>query len=117
LIKSPQLTSTIEPIETKALKPTFSRKLQSSTAVQRAPDCEMNAILPLWAIPAAKVALSPEIGFITPRQLGPITRILPRLASRKICCSSATPGAPISLNPAEMMIAPGIPKSAHSLMI
>src|SRR6185295_11379749 len=36
-IRSPQPTSSIEPTETNALKPTLALKLQSSTAVQSAP--------------------------------------------------------------------------------
>jgi hypothetical protein len=34
-----------------------------------------NATLPGRAIKLAKVAFSPNTGFITPKQLGPITRI------------------------------------------
>ena len=58
-------------METKALKPTISRSDQSSTAVHRAPDWLMKATLPRRAMPAAKVALTPLMGFITPRQFGP----------------------------------------------
>jgi hypothetical protein len=100
----------------KALKPTDSPKLQSRTAVQRAPLWLMNATLPGRAIAPAKVALSPDSGLITPRQFGPITRILPRPASSRSCRSSAAPSAPTSLNPAEMTIAAGTPASTHSRM-
>jgi hypothetical protein len=44
-------------------------------------------------------------------------RIWPRRASAKICCSSAAPCSPISLNPAEMTIAPGTPAATHSPMM
>ena len=63
---------------------------------------------------AAKVALNFARGDITPRQFGPTMRMLPRRASASTCSSSAAPAAPISLNPAEMMIAPRTPASAHS---
>ena len=49
-------------METKALKPTFSRKLQSSTAVHSAPLWLMKATLPGRATVCAKVAFSPRIG-------------------------------------------------------
>ena len=49
----------MEPMETKALKPTFSRKLQSSTAVHRAPLWLMKATLPGRATLWAKVAFRP----------------------------------------------------------
>jgi hypothetical protein len=52
----------MEPMETKALKPTFSRKLQSSTAVHSAPLWLMKATLPGRATLRAKVAFSPRIG-------------------------------------------------------
>ena len=71
-------------METKALKPTFSRKLQSSTAVHSAPLWLMKATLPGRATLRAKVAFSPRIGFITPRQFGPMSRILPRMISRDL---------------------------------
>ena len=46
----------MEPSETKALKPTFSFKLQSRMAVQRAPLWLMKPTLPGRAMAAAKVA-------------------------------------------------------------
>ncbi len=72
---SPQPTSSIEPIDTKALKPTASRMLQSRMAVSSAPLWLMKATLPDLAISPAKVALSPVGGRITPRQLGPMMRM------------------------------------------
>ena len=65
----------------------------------------------------AKVALKPVGGFITPRQLGPTILILPRLASSRTRCSSSTPSGPVSLKPAEMMMAPSTPASTHSPMM
>ena len=102
-------------METKALKPTFSRKLQSRTAVHSAPLWLMNATLPGRATRCAKVAFSPRTGFITPRQFGPISRILPRIV-RAICRSSSWPCSPCSLKPAEMTMPAGMPSSTDSAM-
>ena len=104
-------------MDTNALKPTISRRDQSSTAVQRAPDWLMKATLPRRAMPAAKVALTPLMGFITPRQFGPTRRMLPRRAWASTCRSSSTPAGPVSLKPAEMTTAPGMPRSAASPMM
>src|ERR1022692_4969738 len=90
-IRSPQPTSSIEPIEIKALKPTNSRRLQSRTAVQSAPLWLMKPTLPGRAMAEAKVALSPVRGLITPRQLGPMMRMLPRRASNRVWRSSSSP--------------------------
>ncbi len=49
---------------------------------------------------------------MTPRQLGPITRILPWVL--RIFASSARPSAPSSEKPAEMMIAAGTSRAAQS---
>ena len=76
-----------------------------------------NPTLPGRAMPEAKVALRPVIGFITPRQLGPTVRIRPCRASSRVCLSSSAPSGPVSLKPAEIMIAPPTPASTHSLMI
>ena len=60
-------------------------------------------IAPLWlmkptwpgrAIAGANVALSPLHGAITPRQFGPMSRILPRRASASTSDSSAMPRGP-----------------------
>ncbi len=64
----------------------------------------------------AKVAFSPVMGFIMPRQLGPTMRMLPWRAIFRICCSSAAPSGPVSLKPAEMMIAAWTPTATHSSM-
>ena len=74
-------------MERNELKPTCSRKLQSKMAVQRAPLWLMNPTFPGNAMPRAKVALSPVRGLMTPRQLGPMMRMLPRLASATRSCS------------------------------
>jgi hypothetical protein len=50
-MRSPQLTSIIEPIETNALNPTCSAKLQSKIAVQSAPLWLRNATRPGRAAP------------------------------------------------------------------
>ena len=52
----------MEPVETNALKPTFSRRLQSSTAVHSAPLWLMKATFPGRAMVCAKVAFSPLDG-------------------------------------------------------
>ena len=116
-MRSPQLTSSIDPSEANAENPTFSRRLQSSTAVHSAPLWLMKATFPGRAMPEAKVALRPVRGLITPRQLGPTRRMPPRAT----CCftsrSSATPSGPASLNPAEMTMAPCTRLSTHSRMM
>ena len=66
------------------------------------------------AMPAANVAFRPPTGFITPRQLGPMIRMPAFRASARTAASSAAPAGPISRNPAEMMITPLTPASAHS---
>ena len=71
-------------------------------------------MLPGRAMAPAKVAFRPVIGFITPRQFGPMTRIRPRRACSRTRRSSSIPSAPVSLKPAEMMIAPRTPASTHS---
>src|SRR5579871_152714 len=107
----------MEPTERKALKPTISLRLQSSTAVQSAPLWLMNPTDPGRAMVVAKVAFNPVSGAITPRQLGPMTRTLPARASSRTCRSKAAPSGPISLNPAEITTAPRTPFSPHSRII
>ena len=116
-IKSPQPTSIIEPSEIKALKPTFSFRLQSRTAVQSAPLWLMKPTVPGRAMPAANVALSLVPGTMTPRQFGPTMRICPFRASSRTCRSNSTPAAPVSLKPAEMMTTPRTPACAQSRTI
>jgi len=111
---SPQPTSSIEPSETIALKPTSSSAAQSRIAVRSAPDWDTKPTRPGLAIPAANVAFIPSTGFITPRQFGPTTRIPWRRAAARTSRSSSTPAAPTSLNPALMMITPRTPAAPHS---
>ncbi len=80
--RSPQPTSSIEPVETIALKPARSARLQSRIAVNSAPLWLRNATLPGNAMSCANVALSPISGFIRPRQFGPINRVAPPLQFR-----------------------------------
>jgi hypothetical protein len=68
-------------------------------------------------MPEAKVALRPVRGLMTPRQLGPMSRILPRVISAFTCRSSSIPGGPVSLNPAEITMTPRTPAATHSVMI
>src|SRR5271165_1070700 len=58
---SPQPTSSIEPMERKALNPTFCRKLQSNTDTQRAPLWLMNATFPWRAILLMKGRVQTEV--------------------------------------------------------
>src|SRR5260221_13259501 len=88
--------------------------LQSRTDVHRAPLWLMKATFPSFAIFLANVAFRPIEGIITPRQFGPMIRISPRRSW--ISCSSFTPPAPVSLNPAETTTAPLTPAAAHSLV-
>ncbi len=100
-----------------ALKPTFSFRLQSSTAVHSAPLWLRKAMLPVRAIAAAKVAFTPVGGIMMPRQLGPMIRMPAARAFSTSCRSSSAPSGPVSLNPAEITTAARIPASPHSLMI
>ncbi len=111
---SPQPTSSIEPSDTIELKPTSSWAAQSRTAVSSAPDWLTKPTRPGLAMPAANVAFIRPIGFMTPRQLGPTTRMPYSRAASRTWRSSSTPSGPISLNPALMMITPLMPASPHS---
>ncbi len=114
---SPQPTSSIEPRDTTELNPTPSRTLQSSTAVSSAPLWLTNPTDPGTAMPAANVAFRPLAVFMTPRQLGPTTRMSAARAIDSTWRSSSAPAGPISRKPAEMMMAPLTPLTAHSAMI
>lgn len=81
---------------------------QQATAVGQSQQLQQSA-------DRAKVAFNPRTGFITPRQLGPMSRILPRIVCA-ICRSSSFPCSPCSLKPAEMTMAPGMPSSTASAM-
>src|SRR5579862_1362286 len=101
----------MDPVETKALNPTISRRLQSRMAVHKAPLWLRNPIEPGRAMAAANVAFNPVDGVIRPRQFGPIIRMEPRAA--RISRSSSTPRGPASLKPAEIMIAAGTLAAEH----
>ena len=58
-------------------------------------------------MPAAKVALRPLVGLMTPRQFGPTMRMPPRRASANTRASSSAPAGPVSRKPAEMISAAG----------
>jgi len=73
-------------------------------AMQRAPDWEKNAILPLEGIPGAKVALRREDVSISPKQLGPRIRIFISFAFINISLSILAPADPVSLKPADIAI-------------
>src|SRR3990170_2910840 len=95
-------------------KPTFEPIAQSSIAVHNAPDWEKNAIRPFGGIPFANDALRFEFVSISPRQFGPRS-LMPRfLAFDRTSFSSLAPSAPVSLKPADIMIAPFIPFLAQS---
>src|SRR5450755_3379663 len=100
------------PTLTKLLKPMWRSSAQSRIDVQMAPLWLKRATRPGGAIAAAKLALRLLGGWMTPRQLGPMMRILPRAA--RIFASRARPSAPNSEKPAEMMIAAGTPWTAQS---
>ena len=73
-----------------------------------------NPTVPGAEIPAAKVALRPVVGRMTPRQLGPTIRIPLARAVSRIWRSSSAPSGPTSLKPAEMMTTALTPAAAHS---
>ena len=73
----------------------------------------MKARRPAGTMALAKLALRPPTGFMTPRQLGPMRRILPLMIAA-IWRSSALPVSPTSLKPAEMTMAEGTPASTAS---
>src|SRR5581483_4941340 len=116
-MRSPQFTSSIEPMDTNALNPTFSRRLQSRIALHNAPLWLMNATLPGRASGLANVAFNPRCGRMMPMQFGPITRSFPLRAAARTWCSSATPSGPTSLKPADRMMEPGTPAFTHSSTI
>ncbi len=67
---------TLVPIDTMLEKPTSLLFAQSRIAVRSAPDCDTKAMLPVFAPPLLNVAFRPMDGRMTPRQFGPIRRIL-----------------------------------------
>jgi len=112
-MRSPKSTSIIEPTETKLLKPMFSCIAQSRMAEPSAPLWERKAILPDLGILSTNVALRFVLGRIMPMQLGPIMRMPYFFFISRILFSSALPSMPVSLKPADTMIAPFIPAFPH----
>src|SRR6056297_2196670 len=94
--------STIEPIDTKLLNPTFWFTDQSRIAVHNAPLCDIKAILPGRAILLEKLTFNLRDGLIKPRQFGPIILMLYFLKLPEICSVSFSPSSPISVKPAEI---------------
>ena len=124
-MRSPKSMSIMEPMETKLLKPMFSCIAQSRIAEPSAPLWDMKAILPGLGILSTNVAFSFVRGRITPMQFGPpftssasiLARSLPYFFfNSRILSSSALPFAPVSLKPAETIIAPFTPAFPHSSM-
>ena len=113
-IRSPQPISSIDPTETKALRPTLALGHHPSTTAPTALLWLRNAILPGCTTAWVTVAFRSLYGRIKPRLLGPMMRILPRRASLSNSCSSRAPSGPVSLKPAEITIAALTPASAHS---
>ena len=83
---------------------------KSRMEVQRAPDCDMNAMRPRRGMPAANDAFSFNTVSIMPRTFGPTMRMPYFLAISMTCCSSAFPCGPVSRNPAVMITAPLTPR-------
>ena len=112
-MRSPQFTSSIEPTDTKALKPTFSRRLQSKIAVQRATLAdESDTARPRHACREGRIqaCMRPHHAqAVRPDNLMP--------AQRANLMFQLRPAAPHSLKPAEMITAPQTPAATHSAII
>ncbi len=70
VIRSPQPTSSIEPIDTKALKPTFWRRLQSSTAVHHRPRLAEEAHVARRRQPRGEAGIEPQARIHQPQTVG-----------------------------------------------
>ncbi len=80
-----------------------------------APDWVTKATWPSPGIEAAKLALSPRRGTISPRQFGPSTRRPSKAAPRRATsASSAAPSAPVSRKPAEITATAPTPASPQA---
>ena len=106
--------STVSPIETKWLNPTFCLTAQSRTEVQRAPLWEMNAVRPGSGIFVAKLTLRCAAGRMKPRQLGPSTRMSYLRDNPRMLSYIPSPCFPASLNPAETITRLRTPATPHS---
>ncbi len=82
--------------------------------MQIAPDWLRKPTWPGRAMVPAKVALRPVRGFISPRQLGPTSRMPERRRPSRMRASRAMPAAPISRKPAESTITPLTPAAAQA---
>jgi len=98
-------------------KPTLFGCAQSRIAEHSAPDCEISAIEPGVAPLCAKVAFRPISGRITPRQLGPRSRMRWRRTFSISARSSCSPRAPASEKPAESTTAARTPARAQDSMM
>ena len=109
--RSPKSTSSASPIDTTAENPTERASPHSTMPTAIAPDCDTRARSPGAAGFAAKLALSPACGDITPRQLGPITR---RPEGRAALASSSASEPGPCPSPAVITIAALTPAAAAS---
>ena len=83
-------TSYLSPAEANEDTPIPSRDICSSSAIPTPPDCTISPATPRTGWPAVNVASSPIHGMITPKQLGPSSRI----PYRRQTASSSAPAAP-----------------------
>ena len=83
-------TSYLSPADTKDDTPIPSRDICSSSAIPTPPDCTTRPTTPRTGWPAVKVASRPIHGMITPKQLGPSSR----MPCRRQAAFSSAPAAP-----------------------
>ena len=83
-------TSYLSPAEAKEDTPMPSRDICSSSAIPTPPDCTTRPATPRTGWPAVKVASRPIQGMITPKQLGPSSR----MPCRRQAAFSSAPAAP-----------------------
>ena len=91
---SPQPTSSIEPSETTELKPTFSRSSSRGPRCSSAPLWLTKPTVPGRGDAGRERRVEPVGGFMTPRQLGPTTRIPFARAVARTWRSSSAPAGP-----------------------
>src|SRR5664280_1470482 len=110
------LTSARLPAETNVDRPSLRCATDSRIAMPSAPDWEKKPILPRPGEIGAKVAFSEIAGSVlmTPRQLGPITRMPLANAVTTNWRSAARPADPVSPKPEEMITSPRTDLRAHS---
>jgi hypothetical protein len=97
-------TSALLPREMNELMPRPSSRARSRNAIPTPPDCDATASPPGGGTLRVKVALRRTAGSltITPRQLGPISRMSCSRAVRRTRCCILAPSAPSSPKPDEM---------------